>query len=90
LAKYVDVTLLDISRMTGKIEKSCFRFGPFSIQSLKVSTDGESTLYRQIDLDKENIICLLAYNTLFSALSEPENGIFILRAKYLSGSFFVV
>jgi hypothetical protein len=87
LPKFVVVTFLDSSRMTDKIEKSCFCFEPFSIQSLKVSTDGESTLYRQIDLDTENNICLLAYNTLFSALSEPENGISISRAKYLSGSF---
>jgi hypothetical protein len=87
LPKFVVVTFLDSARMTGKLEKSCFHFEPFAIQSLKVSTDGESTLYRQIDLDTENNICILAYNTLFSALAEPENGISISRSKYLSGSF---
>jgi hypothetical protein len=90
LPQYVVVTFLESASLTGNLNKSCYNFTPAGIQSIKLTTDGESTVSRQIDLDVSNKISLLAYNTLFAALSDPENGISISRDKYLDGSFFVV
>jgi hypothetical protein len=90
IPEYLIVTFVDSEAASGRINQSGFNFEPFKLKSLSVSVDNEATIYRQLDFNTDNSLALLGYNTLFTALSNPEFGISIKREDYLKGSFFVV
>jgi hypothetical protein len=87
LPQYVIVTFFDSATFSGRMNKDCFIFKHFNIQNIKIFSDGVgSTLYRELEMDLEH----KKYNTLASALADPELGVPVSRESYLEGAFFVV
>lgn len=90
LPEFIVITFVDSVALNGSVSQSCFNFEPFDIQSIVVSIDGSSSIYRQLDFDSANNIALLGYNTLASALNNQEYGNAISRDSYLNGNFCIV
>lgn len=81
--------MVDSEAMLGKLSKTCFKFDPNELQSITVTVNGETTLWRELNFDLNNNIYLQGYETLFSACGEQGNG--ITHKDYTSnGLFFVV
>jgi len=59
LPEYLILTLVDSAAFSGKLSKGCFSFQPFDLQSVSVSLDGDSTMYRQLDFNTSNSLALL-------------------------------
>jgi len=74
LPQFVIVTFLDSQAFAVRLDKSPFTFQHFKVQRIRVSVDGHSSsFYGEVELDVDNNITLLAYNTLLKALPNQEN-----------------
>jgi hypothetical protein len=74
LPEYVVIRFAESESFSGKTKQESFYFLSTGLQSASVSVDGQSSFYRQIDFDTDNKISLLGYNTLQTAVSDPELG----------------
>ena len=81
--------MLHSESILGKLSKSCFKFDPFNIQSIIVTVNGETTLWKEMPFDMDQNVYLQGYETLFNACGDQGNG--ITHRNYTSeGCFFVV
>jgi len=85
------VSFITSEAFNGKLNKSPFVFSHFNVQKIRVSADGEhNSFHREVQLDVDNNITIMAYNTLYKALEAPEYGAPFTKQKFLDGNFFVV
>jgi len=91
LPQYIVVSFITSEAFNGKLNKSCFVFSHFNVQKIRVAADGDSnSFYREVHLDVDNNVTIMAYNTIYKALESPEHGAPFTKEQFLEGDFFVV
>lgn len=80
----------DTERVLGKLNKSIFCLNHFNIQSLVITVNGDSVLWREITFDMSKDINLIGFETIQAAFTHPELGTGITKDDYKNGTFMVV
>lgn len=78
--------LLDANAFNGQLNKSFLNFQPHDLQSMTVSCDNETLLYRSLEFNFASNLYMMGYQTLFNALGNSDVGNFINRDEYSNGN----
>jgi hypothetical protein len=89
LPEFFILTFVDSSAVHGSITKSPFNFQSFKVNRIEVSVDGDASVYRTLDINENDSMTLMAFNSLASALPDNlDHG--IDRDSFMNGNFMTV
>lgn len=90
LPEFLVLTFVSSKALLGSIDRSPFNFQHFDLESVVVSVDGDSSIYRNLTFDASKKLGLLGFNTLFTALPNLSSGNGITRNSFFTGDFILV
>lgn len=90
LPEFLILTFVSSKALLGSVDRSAFNFQHFDIESVVVSVDGDSSVYRNLTFDTSKKLGLLGFNTLFNALPDISTGSTVNRNTFFTGHFMLV
>jgi hypothetical protein len=89
LPEFCILTFVKTKAYIGSLTESPFHFSDFNVSSVQFSCDGDKTVFRNLDFNCNEKLCLMGYHTLSAALPNCHADHGISRSDYVNGSFAV-
>jgi hypothetical protein len=89
LPEFCILTFVKTKAYIGSLTEAPFHFSDFNVSTVQFSCDGDKTVFRNLDFNCNEKLCLMGYHTLSTALPNSQADHGISRADYMNGSFAV-